>query len=373
MQTQQVACKVNPNCLIQCDIENLTFTLPHKDARVSRLIKAQYKDCRRLQKEQTLNIFEKKSQARRTTCTEVDDPQFLALFQQAEREKLRANVKTQLQTNGTVVFSKILGQGLYGVVMEVCGSIPQDFRKHIVVKATRDGSSLRSEYRKQLYFAKVGLAPKPEDPFSSNLSFFVMGKIDGTVGNLLRHERLDSELNEIISQSVQLLFRMCDHNMVHGDLHFQNIAYIINPKNKRKVFLCLDFSEATAGCEPEIDLLQLIRDTYTREYHLYNAKYLRKHLQHIYNTNYEEPLSNETFKQMSDRRLRLIYEHRRRLETETEKLGPTPAQKKVNKLRFQEVIESEDDYSVDEYDDEGDNEGDDEGVDTDADTEVLDD
>ena len=341
-------CILTPSCLIICGENGSQLLLSKSDARVPRELREQYQECITNKQVSLAKVFHDKNSLEKK-CHSTDDVRILNIVKITELDKIREHIKLQLERD-EVFFPKLLGSGQFGVVVEICAK--PALEQVIVVKIAINNASLRGEYLAQVKFAQVGLAPIPFAPRSMFLPYFLMGKIDGTVGDLLVHELLESELDGILTKCLQLIFRMCDHHMTHGDLHFKNIGYVKDPTTKQRLYLCLDFAGVLPGCFPEIDMLQLIRDTYNTAYHTFNRHYLRQKLHTIYEANYK-PL-HLNFAQISNYRMQLLKDYQRFLSNPNLQTRP-PALKFTDTLDIDTDTDSETD---EHYENEGDDEGD---------------
>jgi tRNA A-37 threonylcarbamoyl transferase component Bud32 len=297
-------CTINSKCSVICTLEGKKWVLPHTDARVPNRIRKEYTTCRMNQKLSMTEAFENQKN-KVNACNAEDDPNLRKIFNADQIETLRQQMQIQFATQSRIIFKNILGQGKFAVVVELCANpaLPQV----VVVKiATQQNMPLRKEFMMQAKFARVGLAPTPIAAYATYLPFFVMGKVNGTISQLLKQPLSDPDLDEIIEQSVQLLLRMCDHNMTHGDLHFANIGYMMKDSGER-IYLCIDFGGAMVGCDPEIDLLQLLRDTFSSSYKRHNTIYLRQRLHRIYESNYGPLILN--YNSLSAKRLQMLKDH----------------------------------------------------------------
>ena len=350
---QRQDCVITPKtCSIICTQEDgKRWMVSKSDARVSRDVRKQYQQCRYKQRETMIKLLKDKSALIKTPCETKDDPALADIFTGHDLNRIREHLKLQFGAQA-VFFNPLLGLGQYGAVTEVCADPP--LSQITVVKLAKNNASLRAEFQTQAKFAQIGLAPQPIQARDKFLPYFLMSKVDGTVGDLLAHELLESELDTIIEETLQLLFRMCDHNMTHGDLHFKNIAFVKNPRTKKRTYLCLDFASAMPGCDPEIDLLQFIRETYNTTYHKFNRDYLRFRFSTIYEANYGFLTQDHTY--LSNFRLKLVTAHRKHMLQPEFKNMPQG-------ITFSEHInlDTDTDSDTEEQEEEGDDEGDDEG------------
>lgn len=165
-----------------------------------------------------------------------------------------------------VRFARELGRGRWGIVYLLCN--PQVSKQQLVLKITKQKGNfskyeLQHEKKMQRIFNTMGLAPPMYDIKIKTENAFVMGKVDGVLGNILTSELTESQLDTILGWIIAIISKMCSHNITHGDLHWENIGYKINHRTKEAYPVLLDFSNAIQGfCLPQIELLQLIRTSY---------------------------------------------------------------------------------------------------------------
>ena len=113
---------------------------------------------------------------------------------------------------------KLIGGGSYSTIHKVCCGDNCNF----VLKRNRpyETKNLKKEATAQAKCADAGLCPKV---YYSSKTEYIMDKLDFTVSTLLRQYR-DPVVNELIVKSLfDLLDRLHQIGLVHGDLHFANI------------------------------------------------------------------------------------------------------------------------------------------------------
>ncbi len=214
-----------------------------------------------------------------------------------------------------VKFIKLLGSGQDGVAFTICN--PSISSQLFVIKYQYDEeykntSLFKHEYNMQIKFFRAGIAPEPKFVHLSP-NIIVMDKLDGIVNDLLEKRCSQDLLDGILDGVVHLLLIMCANKLSHGDLHWVNIGYVYqlkeslfdtdeHPVKREMIFQLIDFGKSQDhGCEPEIELSQLIRRTFPQicpTLNLDNLLYLRKNLFILYSQNYEldiEEGNNVTF------------------------------------------------------------------------------
>ena len=200
---------------------------------------------------------------------------------------------------------KYYGGGGTGQVFQVCKNDYECF----AVKARRsddksDWKTAKDEYQMQNQVAKLGLAPRinkmyiPKQP--NKLAFALMEPIDGTLYSFLRDPKSKTVLN-LLLQSVLLLLRTLHKNKyVHGDFHWDNIAYFVDNKMRWRLQL-IDFGMTNKGNQTFVrkfaafDVSQLIRTLgrdLTPKMNNNNRKYLDSILKQYYRQHFNSKVKN---------------------------------------------------------------------------------
>ncbi len=211
-----------------------------------------------------------------------------------------------------VKFIKLLGVGKYGTVFTICNpDISSDLFvvKYEFVERQVDEPLFQTEFTMQQKFFEADIAPEPKF-LHLKPNLIVMAKIDGTVEELLIKPCSREILNAILESIMDIIFKMCSHNLRHRDLHWENFGYIYHfdemdfdqhvsnhPLQRKMVFLLIDFGFARDDtCDPEAELTQLIRTSFSSQFNVDNMMYLREHLIEVYKKSYEyDPSQIENF------------------------------------------------------------------------------
>jgi predicted Ser/Thr protein kinase len=290
-------CKVTKNCLILCQ-ENDSEWIVSDDNRLPSNLRHEYETCRKLQILQfqqalTLDSDEETEeyQINNQTLRDVyklkpydcdDDDLLLMELSKYNTNEIREWI-SQLTKIKDVRFATMLGIGRNGIVFEICN--PDISSQRIIVKFDKNQKDFQHEFKMQELFYESGFAPKP---IGTIHSIFIMGKIDGTLGQLLKLSLSNEILDQIIFGVTDLLFRMCDANVSHKDMHWDNIGYVINIETKQIHYILIDFGMAQLGCNPQIELAQLIRTTFFKLRNVQNMKYLQDHFIILFETNFPD-------------------------------------------------------------------------------------
>jgi hypothetical protein len=267
----------------------------------------------RLAFEEPVVLLENKTRSKR--C--LDNIKTLRSFQNPKF--IRDAIKKMLQIP-EVRFLRIIGEGEDGIVFVICnpriGSqlVLVKYLKAIQQKDLNDdefakileiqANNFEHEFKMQQVFYEHGLAPRPI-ALHLEPNLMAMSKIDGTLDQLLEQKLDRFELKHILQGIIGLLLQMCSFGLSHRDLHLGNIGYeyqypqemqeslerdaILEQRTIR--FLLIDFAYAdNKGCEPEMELAQLIRTSFPEfsknPIAQQNMKYIKKVLIKLYKRNY---------------------------------------------------------------------------------------
>ncbi len=149
----------------------------------------------------------------------------------------------------------------------------------------------------------TGMLDKGDDDY-----YVFIQKFEEDLKSYLTVGRSDRDLDDIILQIKNIINILCANNMIHGDLHWENIGYILNNRGK-KVLKLIDFgwSIDNKKCKPVLEYLQLYStlDRMSPELNYYNKEYIRQKLVDIivndYNYNLEDIMARDQFTDMHTR------------------------------------------------------------------------
>lgn len=210
---------------------------------------------------------------------------------------------------------KLLGKGSYGRVYLTCANDIFDCR---VIKIqyldSIDKDDLFHEIAMQKKFAEIDLAPqiynykivksKNNKEGKKEFGLIEMEKVDGVLDDILKVRQPKKILDSIVIWIADLIDTLCENNLVHGDMHFGNIGYsIILKNNKTDVSLdnisdnflfklmLIDFGWSCCKhkeirCNPELELLQVIRTINIGKMDQFNREYLFDKFYTLYNTSF---------------------------------------------------------------------------------------
>jgi hypothetical protein len=177
---------------------------------------------------------------------------------------------------------RLLGRGVQGEVYLICYNNSEDDCK--VVKVVYLTMNFEYEVNMQRKFYDIGLAPKvikaamfvskPNKKYGA----IIMDRVDSTLESILKIERNPLFLDHIVDELINIIKKLCNHNLVHGDMYFGNVAY-----HKNHVSL-IDFGRSCCvvskdQCEPKFELARLLSSCFSKRNNEYNGIYLADQLQ----------------------------------------------------------------------------------------------
>jgi len=175
-----------------------------------------------------------------------------------------------------------INRGKFGSVFLICNKHTGGNCKALKVSLFKKDDKIKfeKEVEMQKEFHKYGLSL---DVIHSDMirldkkymiGIIIMDLIEGTIYDFLKKKRNTFVLNRIIEWLQIILKKMCKYNLIHGDLHLDNIGYIITDEGKMRPVI-LDFGWAAPGkCKPMLEILQFIRLLDSYEIDVYNRYYL---------------------------------------------------------------------------------------------------
>ena len=160
--------------------------------------------------------------------------------------------------------SKFLGQGSFGAVFS---NIEKNGDKNAIKISKSTPLMFQKEVRTSNKFYDLGVAIELLE--SGNLhiekagrfQFLKMGTVHGTIGQLLDYKLWnEDEINEIVLKIFNIIKKISDNRLTHGDLHFYNIGFTYDNANKFQVKL-IDFGRSREISRPKADIALLLRGT----------------------------------------------------------------------------------------------------------------
>jgi hypothetical protein len=152
----------------------------------------------------------------------------------------------------------VFGAGVFGLTLGVENSRGVKYAIKIVQEA--DAAGFKREIKMHQKLARADLAPKPFQPIYTGVRVpkgqvfgYRMEQISSDLEPVFFAARSKDEVKQMIRELVGVVDRMDKANMVHGDMHWGNIAV-----QNQKVTL-IDFGRTRQGRWPAIDMIQLFR------------------------------------------------------------------------------------------------------------------
>lgn len=150
-------------------------------------------------------------------------------------EKQNINIAQHIPDNYKI--QSVIGKGVYGTVFSIRDN-EFNFRAIKVQQFFNRDESLEfiHEYEMQKVFYKAELAPKVYSitPYALRYGIIEMDMINGTIGDILVREWVDEEIvKEILNWIYSILYLLTRHKLVHGDLHWKNVGYIVYEKDEK--------------------------------------------------------------------------------------------------------------------------------------------
>jgi predicted Ser/Thr protein kinase len=301
---QAPECYVSAKCAIFCQSPEGEWLVHASETDLPSEILQEYNNCRRSQVQRFSQALQLNDTAeedfvghlrpikrddyelRERACR--DEPRLLRAMEDPETVRL---LLQEMLNIDEVRFARFLGMGGNGMVFEICNPAMSSTR--FVVKIDRRAKNLDAEAQMQRDFHIVGLAPEPVGLYENVL---IMGKVDGVLGEMLLAKRSTEFLDRIVFSVIDLIYRMCDHNLAHRDMHWSNIGFQFDIESRDIHMVLIDFGTAIYGCDPELELSQLIRTCYSSNYEPTNMEYLRQQLTIVFETNFgDAPTNFETW------------------------------------------------------------------------------
>lgn len=243
--------------------------------------------------------------------SDFDENEIIEEFGTGWRDIIKKKMKLEIVNK--------LGKGAYGVVLNACADAFNCYA--VKIQHVKNMEDFKREVKMQKIFAVRGLSPSiigaqhfyQHD--GKQFGVILMSRIAGVMNDVLE-TRLDKQyLDTIIGWIVNLLRLMRKFTLTHGDLHWENLAYVYGLAADGLVSpipTLIDFGFATDKfSNSQLEMLQLLRTL--REKHNYfddyNRQYLSKQLLKIYNTAYPNDKNVEDMRSAAKAYKRLFREH----------------------------------------------------------------
>jgi len=166
--------------------------------------------------------------------------------------------------------TSFLGAGSFGYVF----SIRNSHNKRGVLKIVRDEAnfSVDKEIVVQKKFHELGLSPGVIDHCSykpprggDRVHFILMERIDGVIDNFLMKKSHHKLLDTLVDRLFQIIKKMKDKNLTHGDFHSENIGFVYRRGDNPGTIQIIDHGMSIEnGSNPELELVQFMRTIESR-------------------------------------------------------------------------------------------------------------
>lgn len=193
-------------------------------------------------------------------------------------------------------FLSYLGGGAFGETYKGCksnGECEAIKFTEIDEYEIREEDVIR-EYKLGQIFHTHGIGPKIYSLSIVNngrkkYGIIKMEKIDGTLPELLYKTKSYKTIDLITDNLVYLIDSLCKYNLIHGDLHIENIAFTLQDKFTEKIYpklLLIDFGwscclKKQTKCNPKFEMQQLLRTGYNDGPKM-NKKMFVRYIQNLY-------------------------------------------------------------------------------------------
>jgi tRNA A-37 threonylcarbamoyl transferase component Bud32 len=276
-------CQVTKGCLIQCEQNGKWAFLEETPEN----LKMEQKQCKEA---------ESKQNPKKLTRVCITSPE---IKQQIRNANVIIDIlKSTLEESNArdqhpLGILAILGTGSFGTVLSICYN---KYQYAVKMETNVDETvHFEHEFKMQTLFYNLGLAPKPLHFIPESFkypSMIVMNELDGLLINWLKEStRTIDELDYIMREIIRILVTLTQNNVMHRDLHFGNIGYILNPNSRTGFDLFLiDFGLSQTGSNLEIELVSLILSTYRHIHESANFEYLKNALMELYVKSIEEDM-----------------------------------------------------------------------------------
>lgn len=186
------------------------------------------------------------------------------ILQISSKNKKILKNKYDIEVPKDYYVSKILGIGAFGSVYILCKISNNDCSKAIKIQDYNE--NFKKEVKMHQKFEKLGIAPKI---YEAKIHYFknkikthiVLEKFDGTFKDLLNVKQSDIRLNNILDFIKKSTMISKNNKLVHGDMHWDNLAYRKDDLGNIKYFYLNDFgwSSKVKNVTKDLMLLDLIQ------------------------------------------------------------------------------------------------------------------
>ena len=181
--------------------------------------------------------------------------------------------------------TNFLGAGSFGFVF----SIRNGQNKRGALKIVRDEAnfSVDKEIEMQKKYYKLGMSPNVIDHCSykpprggDRVHFILMERIDGVIDNFLMNKSHHKLLDTLVDRLFQIIKKMKDNNLTHGDFHSENIGFVFRRGDNPGKIMVIDHGMSTGnGYNTELELVQFMRtieSRYSPKMNADNRKFIKQ-------------------------------------------------------------------------------------------------
>jgi hypothetical protein len=242
-------------------------------------------------------------------------PESIQQFMQDDKEKLLSiycTIVKRYSTNifkvlpSNVEFVKQYGAGAFGEVYQVAhwlekyeepDMVALKIQKMDPLEYDSEGAftnQMTSEYTIQNEFAQQGYAPHADHLYFfrdargvlCSIIWMERLKLDDPdeheyiIGTLLKEPLTSDQLDIICHMIWTFMSILCDLEVVHGDLHWDNLLIDLAPRGEWDYQyahpMLIDFGKSRKGkCNRKVELLGLLKNTLSEKYHVNNRNSIR--------------------------------------------------------------------------------------------------
>jgi hypothetical protein len=191
-------------------------------------------------------------------CVKKDGKIGKTLIEVSDKTKNLLKTKYGITIPQGYYLSKLLGVGQSGTVYIICKTVNNDCGRAIKIQHNSDG--FNKEVKMHKTFENLGLAPRLyESQNQGKKTYIVSERFDGTFENVLKVKQDKKVLDDMFDYIKDSYYIMKKNNLIHGDLHWGNVAY--KEENKKIKYFLNDFGYSTKMKTKvdEINLMELLQ------------------------------------------------------------------------------------------------------------------
>jgi len=162
--------------------------------------------------------------------------------------------------------TKYEGAGAFGAVLGTRG--PNHASGALKVIIEKDIRKITNETTMSEEFHRIGLSPISKRITSIRMNdkyyhFLHMKRIDGVIGEHLSSKPTNSRMELLVSGLFDIIARLKKNNLLHGDLHLDNVAYVVAKSGSKGYLQVIDHGFSKKGMSiPKLEIVQILRGLY---------------------------------------------------------------------------------------------------------------